>query len=318
MPVIIGTDEAGYGPNLGPLVITATAWEVPDGLEPEAMWAALNEVVTDSPSRGDKRLHVSDSKKVYSSGKSIASLERGVLSFTKLAGYDASTVAELGTAVRGDEFVDDYNAVLGGIVTEQNLPTTVKPDDLATSVSRVAEVLQSANIRLLGINSCIMFAPEFNQRVLEVDSKGIVLSAETLKLVRAAVDANGGESITGWVVCDKHGGRNRYDDVISTAFDDRFVFRLEESGPQSRYRVGELEFCFRTKAEAIMPVALASMVAKYVREVVMMQFNKFWQHHLPGLKATKGYPQDAARFWKDIKTKCAELGIEKSDIWRCR
>ena len=31
MAFLIGTDEAGYGPNLGPLVISATVWEVPDG-----------------------------------------------------------------------------------------------------------------------------------------------------------------------------------------------------------------------------------------------------------------------------------------------
>ena len=29
MGVFIGMDEAGYGPNLGPLVVTATVWEVP-------------------------------------------------------------------------------------------------------------------------------------------------------------------------------------------------------------------------------------------------------------------------------------------------
>ena len=30
MAYLIGTDEAGYGPNLGPLVISATLWEVPE------------------------------------------------------------------------------------------------------------------------------------------------------------------------------------------------------------------------------------------------------------------------------------------------
>src|SRR3954452_17751177 len=32
MGILIGMDEAGYGPHLGPLVIAATAWQVPDEL----------------------------------------------------------------------------------------------------------------------------------------------------------------------------------------------------------------------------------------------------------------------------------------------
>ena len=27
--IVIGVDEAGYGPNIGPLIVAATAWRVP-------------------------------------------------------------------------------------------------------------------------------------------------------------------------------------------------------------------------------------------------------------------------------------------------
>ena len=30
MGILIGMDEAGYGPNYGPLVVAATAWYAPD------------------------------------------------------------------------------------------------------------------------------------------------------------------------------------------------------------------------------------------------------------------------------------------------
>jgi hypothetical protein len=317
MPVVIGTDEAGYGPNLGPLVVTATSWSIPEGAVPADLWALLGDVVVESPTRKDKRLHVADSKKVYSAGKSLVPLERGVHAFLRQLGADAENVASLGVHLAGDGFCNDYQSVRRDIVEELALPVACIDAESDEHAARLADAMSAAGIRLLGIQSCIMFPPEFNRRVAEVDSKGAVLSAETLALVRTAVDHPDAPA-DGWVVCDKHGGRNRYDDIISRAFDDRLVFRLEESRPMSRYKLGLLEFCFRTKAEEVLPVALASMVAKYVRETVMIQFNRFWQHHQPQLKPTKGYPVDALRFWNDIAETAASLKITRSDIWRTR
>ncbi|MFY9256669.1 MAG: hypothetical protein WAO83_24660 [Fuerstiella sp.] len=322
MPIVVGTDEAGYGPNLGPLVITATTWEVPDGITPETMWQPLEPALTDSPSRNDKRLHVSDSKKVYSAGKSIGSLERGILAFLTHLKQPHATCVELGTTVSGSAFTKDYHKACGKKLEDLKLPLSANADAISSSAALLSATMSEQNFRLLSIKSCVMFPPEFNQQVEQTNSKGKVLSSATLQLVKASVDEAEVQSengpVTGWVVCDKHGGRNRYDDVISEAFDDQFVFRIEEGGPRSVYRVGELEFCFRTKAEAILPVALASMVSKYVREVVMTQFNRFWQQHVPDLKPTKGYPVDAARFWTDIEPTVKKLKIAKSDVWRCR
>jgi hypothetical protein len=317
MPVVIGTDEAGYGPNLGPLVVTATSWSIPKGAVPADLWTLLGDVVVESPTRQDKRLHVADSKKVYSAGKSLVPLERGVHAFLRQLGADAASVASLGVLLSGAGFCDDYQSVRRDIVEELALPVECIDAECDAHAARLADAMSAADIRLLGIHSCIMFPPEFNRRVAEVDSKGKVLSVETLALVRTAVDHPDAPA-DGWVVCDKHGGRNRYDDIISMAFDDRFVFRLEESRPMSRYKLGSLEFSFRTKAEEVLPVALASMVAKYVRETVMIQFNRFWQHHQPQLKPTKGYPVDALRFWNDIAETAASLQITRSDIWRSR
>lgn len=317
MPVLIGTDEAGYGPNLGPLVVTATTWHLPDGMQPDELQQCLNKVVTDTGKRGEQRLHVADSKQVYSAGKTIAPLERGVLSFLKHLGTPHDSVGALGKGLSGAEFASDYAAVRRDIVPERKLPVAADSADCQDMADRLTEVMRQADVRLLKIESSIMFPPEFNAGVAETDSKGKVLSAATLSLVKSATEHPDADK-NGWVVCDKHGGRNRYDDIISAAFDDAFVFRVEESGPRSRYRLNDLEFCFRTKAEEVLPVALASMVCKYVRETVMMQFNQFWRHYLPDLKPTKGYPQDAKRFWEDISAKAAELGIEKSAIWRVR
>ena len=62
MPYLIGTDEAGYGPNLGPLVISASVWWVDDSTARNDLYQRLKRDVckshraggSDAP-RGDRR-----------------------------------------------------------------------------------------------------------------------------------------------------------------------------------------------------------------------------------------------------------------------
>ena len=75
---------------------------------------------------------------------------------------------------------------------------------------------------------------------------------------------------------------------------------------------------FQVNGERFMPTALASMTAKYLRELSMRAFNDFWRAHIPDLKPTAGYYRDAWRFKKEIATKQQELGIDDRLIWRSR
>ena len=72
------------------------------------------------------------------------------------------------------------------------------------------------------------------------------------------------------------------------------------------------------KAEVNFPVALASLVCKYVRELSMHAFNQFWSEQVPGLKPTAGYPLDAVRFKQDIAEAQKRLGITDDVLWRER
>ena len=84
MPYLIGTDEAGYGPNLGPLTVTGTLWENQSGQA--CLYDALEDVIKPVPDRKSaSRLVVADSKVVYKSSGSIKNLETTVLSFLTAA-----------------------------------------------------------------------------------------------------------------------------------------------------------------------------------------------------------------------------------------
>lgn len=323
--LLIGTDEAGYGPNLGPLVITATSWRLPVEVDCAALWQHFDEVLTDKPTTDDRRLFVADSKQVYSSAVGLVDLETGVLSFLASLGLRPQDPQQLGSLLGGPRF---DAAFLNELVSAENplsLPIAAFPDEIDEFCSGIRRAFSSTGIRLEQIVSRIVFPGEFNQLVAGTESKGTVLSNCTLQLIRDVCPpeihspTGTAEQISAvQVFCDKHGGRNRYDQLISETFGDQFVFRLEESTSRSRYRMGKTELTFRTQAEQFLPVALSSMVSKYLREVLMICFNEFWKQHVPDLRPTKGYPLDAKRFREDIAETARRLNISDDVFWRCR
>jgi hypothetical protein len=60
------------------------------------------------------------------------------------------------------------------------------------------------------------------------------------------------------------------------------------------------------------------MLAKYLRERLMEQFNGFWQQHLPELRSTAGYPVDAKRFRTAIEATATRLALPPELWWRCK
>src|SRR5204863_9607642 len=80
----------------------------------------------------------------------------------------------------------------------------------------------------------------------------------------------------------------------------------------------QIEFRFQPKDERHLPTVLASMTAKYLRELAMLPFNVFWQRHIPELKATAGYYNDAQRFFTEIQTARRRLKIAPRLVWRER
>jgi hypothetical protein len=161
---------------------------------------------------------------------------------------------------------------------------------------------------------------EFNRLVAEYGTKGAALSHVSVGLARRFYGeylANFDEPVA--FTFDKHGGRNRYGALLQEHFPEGWIETRDEARAASHYRQGErLTFTFRTKGEAELPVALASMTAKLLRELSMKAFNAYWATQVPGIKPTAGYPLDAKRFKAAIAAKQAELGIDDDCLWRNR
>ncbi|MEM1304713.1 MAG: hypothetical protein AAGG46_07435 [Planctomycetota bacterium] len=327
---LIGVDEAGYGPNLGPLVIGATAWRVNAGSRtsdpPIDLYTALATAVSDAPARdpdGD-RLAIADSKRLYKPGSGWRLLELGVLGALAAGDRPVGDSDELLTALQAEAGDGEPSAWRRGEPIA--LPVDAGPEEVPAASARFADACGSAGVAPPRLRARLVQPDEFNTLVEQHGTKGAALSHVTIGLLRSLVDSlvdSLANVLPVRVVLDKHGGRNRYASLLQHHFPEQWIETLTESRAESRYRTRlpsgvPIELTFRTGGEAFLPTALASMTAKLVREIEMRRFNTFWRRHLPHLKPTAGYPFDAKRFKAEIAAKQSELGIDDHTLWRCR
>ncbi len=318
MPWIIGIDEAGYGPNLGPFVMTSVACRVPPELAAGSLWDALRPAVRRAAEPADGRLLVEDSKVVYSSARGLLELETGVLA--------AASPCRPGQPLTLAGFVDWLcPADHAELRTEPWYTGTTPLPLLAGEVfggcgERFGTASRERGLGWGLIRSVVVCPARFNALLDRWDSKGAVLSLCLADLLRHNQAPDEGDEPLAFFI-DKHGGRNAYAAMVQHAFADGMVLAHEEGRERSIYRVAggkrPVELTFQPRADAEhFCVALASMVSKYLREVLMREFNAFWQGHVPDLKPTAGYPGDAARFFDAIKPAAQKLGLAESALWR--
>jgi ribonuclease HII len=390
MAILIGVDEAGYGPNYGPLCVAASAWRVDAKAEggrgkaegsaitwgragsspsragavqvlrakPQAadlqqatapdLYKLLKKCVARSPDKAGRKIAIADSKALYSPQSGVRQLERGVLAALAVLrdceGQDErrchESVAELLAAVLGDPEGRRHELAChsgDGLP----LPLECAAAEIAKLATRLAAVSAECGVELVALRARLVYPAEFNALCDQWGSKGAALSHVTLELVRQVVDscAGGGAKPQAdgdaaetlptahcppptYIYLDKHGGRNQYAGLVQHHFAECWVDVLTEGRAESRYAWEHggrrVEAAFRVGCEAMLPTALASMTAKYLRETAMRAFNAFWADRVPGLRPTAGYPGDARRFREAIAAAQAELGIEDRVIWRSR
>ncbi len=323
MTLLIGTDEAGYGPNLGPLVISATVWRIPDDASPGDLRRRLADVIVSSPRQAagktSSRVAIADSKALYKPRQTLRHLERGL--FAALGAMERRPTTWRETFDTLDpKSRDSMEALPWYVGYDATVPLDAARDEVQRAASALSEGLRARDVQLVDIRSRAIFPDEFNRSVELHDSKGTVLSHATLALASHLSATAGDEPIV--ILCDKHGGRSRYADLIGRHWPDQFIEIHGEGRRESVYRFGprsrRLEIRFRVKAEDMIPPALASMASKYLRELAMQAFNAFWVARIPQLRPTAGYPQDAKRFQAEIAAVQAELGIDNRVVWRNR
>ena len=371
---VVGTDEAGYGPNLGPLVVGASCWQIetdepfgdgflafgdppaPDGAKPDKKkkkksaptGPTLFDLDTDrddpdATRRLIERLNAGlapiadrkgifplvDSKKLYGASKSLAALERSFLLAAALIDANALTGASFRSVLQRVE--DGFDAAL------PLDPKTGAASGLLETLPQIRARFDAEKMALADISARRVQPGEFNALVDRLGLKSDLIANVTLSAaVETVARTSGVEKEHVYVVlCDKLGGRDRYAPILAERFPGAELRVLKESRETSVYRLVaetgkdrtdasvafrapvKLEFHFTAKGESNAPTALASICAKYFRELSMKAFNGYWRAAVgPGLAPTAGYPVDALRFRADVDAARVKLGVSEDAFWR--
>lgn len=323
MGYILGTDEAGYGPNLGPLLIGGSLWQVPGDPRKCDLHSLLSSGLAASLAELDKddaRVVLADSKALYQPQRGLALLEQHLLAALAqvhplpVRWREAwSTLCPAALEELDDVCYQGYDGAL---------PLAAEGERIYRSIERLRSACEDADVRLMGLSAKAVFPGRFNQLTTDYGNKAETLSRETLRLIGDLLATLPDDDQPVLILCDRHGGRKHYAAMLQAQFPEQLIEVRRESPEVSEYRwplAGRrLEMRFATKCERFAPAALASMAAKYLRELAMQAFNAFWCQRVTDLKPTAGYPADAKRFKAAISACQRELGIADHGLWRVK
>jgi hypothetical protein len=327
--LIAGIDEAGYGPLLGPLCVGLSVFrvrETPDPSKLPDLWKRLSRGVCKSPARAggnDRRgrVAVADSKqlKLANSVKTthpLVHLERGVLAFCRcmspqpceLPADDAALFSRLGAVLNGHACY---------AVPPRPLPHVLTAAEILIAANVLGAAMSIAGVELVALRCEIIEEGQYNEIIQNTNNKAETTATAFGRHLRTVWDIFSREEPDAriGIVCDRLGGRAQYSGLIQRELDNCKVEIVEESDSKSLYALtGQDGFGRERRAgvsflvegeSAHMPVALASMVAKFVRELAMARFNRHWggvrlAANGQDIKPTAGYRNDAQRWLDEI------------------
>ncbi len=273
---VIGADENGLGARLGPLVVTAVLARVKEPADRALRRKLPARVAAD----------LDDSKRLVSHGR----IALGEAWARALAGPDAADPAELFSRLS-----------LEGAALREPCPSHVAAqcwspageqfeadDELLVRVHRHVSALGRGGIEVLQVKSSVVCTRRLNDK-RAVGQSRFVADLHSMERLVLALRERAGSDVT--AVCGKVGGIGDYPRFFGP-LSGRLHTVVEQRRALSAYRfpgLGEVRFEQDADARHVL-VMLASLVGKYVRELLMARIPRFYVDAGDGDPATcSGY-----------------------------
>ncbi len=321
--LLIGIDEAGYGPVLGPLSHGLCVIRIEAEAESKNipnLWNLWAPTVAKHSAKSTA-LVVDDSKKIFSGPDKFFRLFHSVRSFlettTQQPIENLRACFENLLDPKDQQPFDDLPWKPDW--TFKNLESAQERQP-AFSRNTLQELFKTAKTSLLLYRSRALSARDFNIKIKGRANKAEVNWSIVAQCLLTGIQlAEENEPV--FALIDRQGGRKFYAGPLGAAFPGTFVQILQEEKEHSQYSLcpgtNPITVSFMEKADSkFLPTALASMSAKLTREIFMEHFNAYFQQHQPELKPTAGYYQDAQRFLNDTQALRKKLKLQDEDLIR--
>ena len=331
MFIYAGIDEAGYGPMFGPLLVGRAVLAIPNlpsDADPPHLWQRLSKAVCRNLSSRKGRIAINDSKQLKTQASGIKHLEVGCLAFAALAGIQPRCVGDWLDGL-GESCHQKLDHLPWYAPDDDRpwdpLPAANTDGELAVARGMLVSTANRIGVTAPDLGAAVVFEDRFNQMVANTRSKAATSFTFVARHLSHIWNEFGEHDP--FVVVDRQSGRTRYLELLQLNFPGAMISIVEESETRSAYVLEEpgvggaagrrMRITFTVEAEqAHMPVALASMISKYTRELLMARFNAYFARHAPGIRPTAGYATDARRFWQEIEPHLPALAIEPTRLCR--
>ncbi len=262
----MGIDENGLGPRLGPLVVTAV-W---------AKVSILGGPIAARKPRGSLARRLGDSKEMVSHGN-VALGEAWARAIARRIGLDVRNPDELIHALALDTRIELRKPCPSHVEAQcwsSEHEAFEADEDLVTLVARDLDRLAARGIDITGVRSSVVCTKRLNQARLDGKSR---FDVDLHAMERMFLHACESEKANVDVVCGKVGGYARYSDAFGPLA-GRLHAIIEEGAKKSSYSfpgLGIISFVRDADAHHLL-VAMASMVGKWIREVMMGRIVRFY------------------------------------------
>ena len=231
MAIVAGIDEAGFGPLMGPLVVAAAAFRVPEDKATADLWDLL-QIAHASDKKRAGGVKVADSKALHKSKHGLQVLEENVLPFLWLLDKPSGAFSAFLRAVDGQsaDRMADYPWYHD---RDLKLPRKANPVRVKDRARQLQRCLDAARCAFCGVRAIVLNVADYNSDIALTDNKSVTLTNRTGALILHLWETYGHEGVR--LKVDKQGGRDHYMSFLKRLFPDCRIVANVESAKVSGY-----------------------------------------------------------------------------------